>query len=274
MRNTTKRSILSQIAKLFDPQGCIGPVIVTAKVIMQRTWKAKPGELDWDKAVPDDIAKDWMRYQAQLPALVNIRIPRWLGIGPGSCFSLHGFADASELAYGAVVYVRVERVTETKCMLLSSRSRVATAKLVTTPRLELSAADLLGELMQAVKGACGFDFIRTSCWTDSSIVLNWMSKDPDTLKLFVHNRIQRIRESTADCEWRHVSSQDNPADLLSRGVAPAELQANKKWWHGPNWLAQPSQELPVSQPKLTIQMSRSMEAEMKSSWLDQAEGKT
>ncbi|XP_011859275.1 PREDICTED: uncharacterized protein LOC105556771 [Vollenhovia emeryi] len=35
----TKREMLSEIAKLFDPLGLIGPVLTTAKLIMQETWR-------------------------------------------------------------------------------------------------------------------------------------------------------------------------------------------------------------------------------------------
>lgn len=163
--NTTKRRLPNYSTRMGTSG--IGPVIVTAKLIMQRTWKAKPGELDWDKAVPDDIAHDWLRLQAQLPTLVNIRIPRWLGIGQGSCFSLHGFADASELAYGAVVYVRVERNTETKCMLLASRSRVAPVKLVTTPRLGLTMSRTYG---------CAHENIRAPTAHTANCVVDEKSK--------------------------------------------------------------------------------------------------
>lgn len=265
-QSTTKRNILSQIAKLFDPTGFLGPVIVTAKIIMQRTWKANIKS--WDSEVPADVAEDWLKYQAQLPALTRIRIPRWLGIGPGSCYSLHGFSDASDLAYGAVVYLRIERGSKIECIQLGAKHRVAPVKPVTTPRLELCAAALLGELTQTIKRAYGFDFVRTNCWTDSSIVLNWMVKDPTALKMFVHNRIQSIRDSTADSEWRHVSSQDNPADVLSRGEWPEMIEANNGWWNGPEWLVRPSQEWPMSQPELTVQITKQVEAEMKSNWLD------
>lgn len=90
----TKRDILSQIAQLFDPNGYLGPVIVAAKIIMQRIWKPQIG---WNSRVPDEIGHDWMQFQSQLPALAHIRIPRWLGASPTRSYSLHGFADALEL---------------------------------------------------------------------------------------------------------------------------------------------------------------------------------
>ncbi|KAB0799070.1 hypothetical protein PPYR_06950 [Photinus pyralis] len=37
-------------------------------------------------------------------------------------------------------------------------------------------------------------------------------------------------------EWRHVPTQDNPADYVSRGVNPCDLLALNTYWLGPAWL--------------------------------------
>ena len=42
----TKRSVVSKIAKLFDPFGWIFPIIVTAKIFMQPLWALKK---EWDQ---------------------------------------------------------------------------------------------------------------------------------------------------------------------------------------------------------------------------------
>ena len=34
--------------------------------------------------------------------------------------------------------------------------------------------------------------------------------------------------------WRHVPSQENPADLASRG---GDVEFSELWWHGPEWIA-------------------------------------
>lgn len=266
----TQRDILSKIAQLFDPNGYLGPVIVIAKMIMQRIWKLRIG---WDAQVPDEIGHVWLQFQTELPALTHIRIPRWLGIAPTHSFSLHGFADASESAYGAVVYVRVEHANETNCTLFASRSRVAPVKTVTIPRLELCAAVLLSELMQDITKACDFQYIRTVLWTDSSIVLHWMAKDVANLRPYVHNRIQSIRKATIDREWRHVSSADNPADVLSRGISPAELKTLNIWWNGPTWLVKVGTEWPSTRAQLSVQIEKEVHAELKSNWLDMADNK-
>ena len=48
----TKRTILSNITRLYDPIGLIGPVIVAAKIIMQMLWQS---QVEWDESVPQHI---------------------------------------------------------------------------------------------------------------------------------------------------------------------------------------------------------------------------
>lgn len=51
----TKCTVLSEIARLFDPLGLIGPVIIIPKMIMQEIWQLK---LHWDESIPQDIQGD------------------------------------------------------------------------------------------------------------------------------------------------------------------------------------------------------------------------
>lgn len=83
----TKRRLLSLIMQIFDPNGYVGPVIITARILMQRLWSVR---MKWDTAVPDDIFRDWRQFQEQLQVISQIRIPRWLGTSKIRNVSLHG----------------------------------------------------------------------------------------------------------------------------------------------------------------------------------------
>lgn len=66
-------------------------------------------------------------------------------------------------------------------------------------------------------------------WSDSTIVLGWIKQPPNKLKTFVSNRVAEIQELTSTDTWNHVSTKENPADLLSRGVKPKSLVDNDLW---------------------------------------------
>lgn len=71
--------------------------------------------------------------------------------------NIHGFCDASEVAYGAWIYIRSEDVDgNVQTKLLCSKERVAPLKTVTLPRLELCVATILANLYHSVIGALDF----------------------------------------------------------------------------------------------------------------------
>ncbi|XP_075162828.1 uncharacterized protein LOC142235458 [Haematobia irritans] len=174
-----------------------------------------------------------IRWNAQLDSF-------YFSVDPISRASteLHVFSDASEKAYAGVVYIRV--VTPDGRIfvhLLSCKTRVAHLKSISLPRLELCGAVLASELLKTIVREIGIGFSQVYCWTDSTIVLSWLRKTPSTWTTFVANRVCRIQENVGHGNWYHVRSEDNPADIGSRGVTPADLAASRIWWHGPHWLS-------------------------------------
>ncbi|XP_017763967.1 PREDICTED: uncharacterized protein LOC108553538 [Eufriesea mexicana] len=230
----TKRGVLSEIAKLFDPLGLIGPVIVTAKIIMQQLWQQK---LQWDESLPAPLHTAWRNFYEQLHILNNLTIRRQITTRHRQGMELHGFCDASERAYGACLYLRTTDLDgRTTSQLICAKSRVAPLRTITIPRLELCAAVLLVNLYKTVKGILNLEFDKIVLWSDSTIVIHWIGSAAHTLKTFVANRVAEIQNSTSAKEWRHVASLDNPADALSRGQLPSHFMNNKVWFDGPAWL--------------------------------------
>ncbi|GFT05911.1 integrase catalytic domain-containing protein [Trichonephila clavipes] len=81
------------------------------------------------------------------------------------------------------------------------------------------------------------------CFQDFShdlklIVLAWIKKPLAQLKTFVRNRVSIIQELTERDFWKHVNSENNPADILSRGISPDKIQHCELWWFGPPFLHQ------------------------------------
>ncbi|XP_076397896.1 uncharacterized protein LOC105664063 [Megachile rotundata] len=224
---TTKRGILSVIARLFDPLGLVTPVTITAKIMMQNLWLL---QCDWDETVPSTLLREWQRYYDALHTLRNISIPRWNYQNSRSLqYSLHGFADASNHAYAAVVYSRVINPNGSVSMtLLMAKAKVAPVKTVSIPRLELLAAYLLSRLMVVIRSALQFDNIPCHCWTDSTIVLSWLRQQPSQWQTFVANRVSKIQNALPDVTWLHVPTRENPADCASRALSASELQNHSR----------------------------------------------
>lgn len=258
----TKRSILSEIAKLYDPNGFIAPIVVKAKMLMQNIWRLT--ELSWDDKVPPQISKEWAEIYADLPLLKGFKVSRWLKTNKKCKAQIHAFCDASEKAYGTAIYVRVENESkEIFCSLLSAKSKVAPLKDMTIPRLELLAAFMLSEQLEAIVEACGFDYSNVTLWSDSMVALSWIKKHPTELKAFVSNRVQKIQEKTKQCIWKHVRSGDNPADLVSRGMRMQDFLKSKLWMEGPNWLKQAEGKWPMSMLTITPEETNEIAKECK-----------
>ncbi|XP_053597352.1 uncharacterized protein LOC106694272 [Microplitis demolitor] len=131
LKTVTKRSILSQIAKLFDPLGLLGPVILHEKIIMQSLTKTG---VAWDESVPVDLHTSWTAYVEQLPLISDLRFGRCITIADSINVKMHGFCDASEEAYGACLYLRsVDQDDKIHVKLICSKSRVAPGSSEVTP---------------------------------------------------------------------------------------------------------------------------------------------
>lgn len=223
---------MSPIALIFDPLGLLGSVTVVAKIIMQDLWRLK---VNWDESIPLDLNTKWKRYENELHELKSVSIPRRvIPIEQYTYLELHRYSDASEIAYGACIYLRStsSNGVHSTC-LLCSKSRVAPLKSLSLPRLELCGALLLAQLVNKISKCltCKVDAIYL--WTDSTVVLAWLQSCSRSWSAFVANRVGEIQQLTPVQYWNHIRSEDNPADPLSRGVMSNSLAQLKIWWTGP-----------------------------------------
>ncbi|XP_066596282.1 uncharacterized protein [Prorops nasuta] len=230
----TKRIVLSEIAKLYDPTGLIGPVILYAKLLMQALWNC---HVSWDESVPSDVHTKWSQFAQQLSLLNDLQLERCLLIEGAQIIELHGFCDASQNGYGACIYIRsMNQEGKLQCRLLCSKSRVAPLKGLTIPRAELCGALLLVKLHLEVIRNITHKINSTYFWTDSMIVLYWLRSSPAKLKVFIANRVSEIQTHTSIEQWRHVPSENNASDSLSREQLPYDFLRNTMWFTGPSFL--------------------------------------
>lgn len=112
---------------------------------------------------------------------------------------------------------------------------------LTIPRLEFCAALLLSRLLSLCLRTLQdkVKITRVRAWTDSTIVLSWLTAEQRLFKIFVTNRVSKIRSLVPQCEWAHVNTSENPADSASRGLLPDALVACLSFLHGPKFLQYP-----------------------------------
>jgi hypothetical protein len=225
MKQNTNRTVLAVVASIFDPLGLLGPIIVRCKVFLRTLWQHK---LEWDELLPAQLHTMWSRIYQQLPCISNIKVERLVtGSARRASLQLHGFCDASITAYGTCIYIRsTYEEGNITTRLLCSKSRIAPLRQVSLPRLELCEAVLLVNLVHKTTKALQTNINSVHLWTDSTIVLAWLAAPATRWKVYVANRvaeIQRLMEIEAGT-WKHVSSENNPADIISRGVYPIDFQ--------------------------------------------------
>ena len=115
-----------------------------------------------------------------------------------------GFGDASKLAYCAVVYIvkKAGAGGRNHVSLVTSKTRVAPVKKISTPRLELLAALIVTRLITTVQQALKsvMEISKTICFSDSMTVLYWL-KGENSLKQFCDNHVKEINKTTDRDSW-------------------------------------------------------------------------
>lgn len=242
-KEITKRFIMSNAFKIFDPLGLLSPCIIQPKMMLQKLWQLK---INWDEPVPQEIKELWFEFTNNMPSLSSLQIPRKVLCKSPKIIEMHVFSDASQCAYGACVYMRtIDSNNHVRVNLLCAKSKVAPIKPTTIPRLELCGALLAAKLAKSVVNSLRDSPGRIVYWCDSSVVLGWINSDPAKLKTFVANRIGEITEISTPSSWRYVPTGVNPADMISRGVNASQLRDLELWWSGPDFLVYDESEWPT-----------------------------
>ena len=179
----TKRQILKKTSTVFDPLGFLTPFTLVAKIIIQDLWRKNVG---WDEEVDESIQNAWKTWMQELSKIAQtFRVPRSFEIQPSDEIQLHLFSDASEQAFGAVAYLRIQTPSNTRCHLVMAKSRVAPIKPLTLPRLELQGAVLAIRLKETVVKEMNWKFDTVYFWTDSMITYNISTTVTDASKFLL-----------------------------------------------------------------------------------------
>ncbi|XP_068742081.1 uncharacterized protein [Montipora capricornis] len=209
---------------------------------MQELWKLG---LNWDDELPCNVQEKWIQLFTEMKELDGIGFKRCL-VPPEAdeLPSLCVFADASQEAFGACAYIRQKTKENTyEVTFVAAKSRVAPLKQLTIPRLELQAAVLASRLAKSILDESRIQFESVKFLTDSTITLAWIQCASRSFKPFVSSRVGEIQSKSDPSQWKHIPSEENVADDLSRGLRVQQLTG--RWMNGARFLTLPEEQWPV-----------------------------
>ncbi|XP_059184653.1 uncharacterized protein LOC131967729 [Centropristis striata] len=248
----TRRGILSVVSSLYDPLGFLAPFTMPAKLLLQELCRRNLG---WDEAISPSFSKQWSDWLEDLQKVAEFKVERCIrprDFGDPVTAQLHHFSDASQVGYGTVSYLRLEKDHRVNVAFLFGKARVAPLKQTTIPRLELTAAVLAVRVDKVLHKELQLKLEKSVFWTDSTTVLKYISNETKRFHTFVANRVSVIREAVDIDQWRYVCSKENPADEASRGMKTQDFLKGRRWINGPEFLSKTKEDWPEMNVDLDV----------------------
>ena len=255
-----KRDVLSMIAAIFEPAGYLCPVIIKAKLFTQQLWGKN---MSWVDPLRTSLRNKWAKIVYDLQNLSKIQIPRYINTERDGTeeYQLIYFCDASGKAYAMAVYIRVTGPHSVKVNLIFAKAQVAPKEELTLPCLELLGTLIGKRSTHFVKKHLDLPTPKTILWTDAQCILHWL-KTKKLLSVSVEIRLKEIKNG--NISLRFVISEDNLADLATRGISALELSESQLWWHGPKWLRDQETSRPAwNIPEINSETIRAVESEIR-----------
>ena len=190
---------MSTLSSIFDPLGLLAPITIKGKLLLQQLWLEN---CKWDDLLEDEFIASFNNFFDDLNKLTRIQIPRYIRTSNSRILELHGFGDASSQAYSAVISDDSIHVT-----LVCAKTKIApTRSKCTIPELELCAALLITELLKSVAEIYNCPLENQFAYSDSTIVLSYLAKDPTFWKVFVANRVAKIIQYMSLSQWGQLAA--------------------------------------------------------------------
>ena len=255
-KTLTRRMVLSQTARIYDPLGFITPVTLKAKLLLRQLVGQSAGEEDgehvtigWDDPISEQCRDRWKQFFIDLYKLQDVSFIRCLKpYGAVGEPTLVIFSDASTQAYGACAYVQWEiQNDQYEARLIAAKQRIAPTRQLTMPRLELCGALLGCRLRETITREMKIPFKAIFHIVDSAIVRAQIQKESYGFGTFVATKIAEIQDKSDPREWWWVATADNPADMVSRPTSPTQIGPTSVWQCGPKFLRSSVEKWPIRQ---------------------------
>ena len=193
----TRRGVLSTVNSLYDLIGFAAPVIIHGRLLLR---ELSVDSLEWDSPLLENKRMEWETWRHSLKDLEQLHIPRAYTTPSLSKAKRKGlciFSDASTKAIGAVAYLKTTHEDGT-CQLgfILGKAKLAPQVDLTIPRLKLCAALLAVEMGELIVDEIDFEPDPIDFYCDSKVVLGYLYNETKRFYVYVHNRVQRIRQFT------------------------------------------------------------------------------
>ena len=246
----SRRLLLANVARIFDPVGFLIPIILEAKLLMREAWCNS--NLGWDDALPNELSKRWVVFLQSLLELQEISFKRslWPEEEVIGLPMLIVFSDGSKLAFGAVAYIRWQLKSGGYWThLIMAKGKIAPKGIVSIPRMELCGAVLGNRIKNFLIKETRLKFSATYHLVDSSTILGYLQKECGNFRPYEGIRIAEIQSSNESKDgkligWAWVAGENNPADWCTK-PRPVKDLMNKFWVRGPDFISEDVSKWPL-----------------------------
>ena len=129
--------------------------------------------------------------------------------------------------------------------MCSGKSCVAPIKCESIPRLELLSCLILARLVDTITRALPFGVAGKMFFSDSTCAISQISSESVLLNFNSH-RCSEIQQVTRPEDWRWLPTDENVADLATRGACTVEdVLPGSRYQSGPSWLRLEQDQWPV-----------------------------
>ena len=231
----TRRSMLSNVHRIFDSLGLVLPTLLQSKILLRITWSEK--DIGWDDPLSEDLRKEWISFLTDLLLLSNAEFPRslWPEEEVVGLPILIVFSDGSTQAFGAACYIRWRLASGGFwSRLIMAKGKIAPKNMLSTPKMELGGAQTGNRLKNFIVKDTNLEFEKIYHLVDSSTVLGYVHKECGIFHPYEGIRIAEIQSTNNFVDqklegWAWVSTENNPADWCTKPRS-AEKVCNEPFW--------------------------------------------
>jgi Pao retrotransposon peptidase len=163
--------------------------------------------------IPAEFSSEWIKIRDKMQKIDEMRINRVARVSERKILFL--FSDASQISYGAVLYLWEPYYPEP--MLVNANTKIVPKGEKRVPQMELKAAALLLELAEIV-----IDMMRIKerprLFSDSQIALAWITFNRKIKYGLAEVSRDFMLASPIKPSWEYIPTKRNPADLLTRSI--------------------------------------------------------